>query len=194
MALPSRDLLTAPAAAYAQLQVATITGTVADLQGRPAPGAQLKLADPFGTIVATARTDASGAFRISDVVPGAYTVFVDISGARVVSRPLVVRGSLPVELALRAGPTLHEDVVVRGDAGSNTVEDPSTIAGDTVRRSAEPLPSQRVQAALSGLRGWSAEDNGLLHVRGVDDGLAYVQDGIPVYEDRQRSTRRSSTS
>jgi outer membrane receptor protein involved in Fe transport len=26
-----------------------------------------------------------------------------------------------------------------------------------------------------------AEDNGLLHVRGVDDGLLYVQDGIPVY-------------
>lgn len=35
---------------------------------------------------------------------------------------------------------------------------------------------------MASLAGWSTEDNGLLHVRGVDDGFLYVIDGIPVYE------------
>jgi len=35
---------------------------------------------------------------------------------------------------------------------------------------------------LATLPGWASEDNGLLHVRGVDDGFLYVQDGVPVYD------------
>ena len=39
-----------------------------------------------------------------------------------------------------------------------------------------------VQDAVATLPGWATEDNGLLHVRGVDDGFLYVIDGVPVYE------------
>jgi outer membrane receptor protein involved in Fe transport len=109
-------------------------------------------------------------------------VRVDVGGALGVAQPLVVRGSLPIELTLQAAPTVREDVVVQGDASSNAAERPWSLAGDSIGRSPEPLPGQRVQSALASLPGWSAEDNGLLHVRGVDDGLLYVQDGIPVYE------------
>ena len=35
---------------------------------------------------------------------------------------------------------------------------------------------------MATLPGWSSEDNGLLHVRGTDDGFLYVFDGVPVYE------------
>jgi hypothetical protein len=36
--------------------------------------------------------------------------------------------------------------------------------------------------ALAAAPGWAEEDNGLLHVRGVDDGVLFVEDGIPVYD------------
>ena len=98
-----------------------------------------------------------------------------------VTKPLVVRGSLPVELALQTGMAVAESIVVRGDAAANTTEHPWSLAGETVRDVGEPLPGQRVQGALAALPGWMSEDNGLLHIRGVDDGLLYVQDGIPVY-------------
>ena len=35
---------------------------------------------------------------------------------------------------------------------------------------------------MATLPGWATEDNGLLHVRGIDDGFLYVIDGVPVYE------------
>ena len=35
---------------------------------------------------------------------------------------------------------------------------------------------------LATVPGWGSEDNGLLHVRGVDEGVLYVVDGVPSYE------------
>jgi hypothetical protein len=172
----------APAPATAQLQVAHVRGVVTDPQGQPIAAAAVTLTDPLGNTVARTTSGGDGSFRIEDVVPGSYSVRVDAAGVVVLTQPLVVRGSLPIELTLKARPTLREDVVVHGDASANAAERPLTLAGDAVRRTAEPLPSQRVQAALATLPGWSAEDNGLLHVRGTDDGFLYVQDGIPVYE------------
>ena len=152
-----------------------------DASGQPI-AADVVIADPLGTAVAGATSGADGVFRIDDIVPGSYTVRVTAGSTELLAQPLVVRGGLPIELTLRARPAIREEVVVHGDASSNAAEHPLTLAGDTVRRTAEAVPSQRVQAALASLPGWSAEDNGLLHARGVDDGFLYIQDGIPVYE------------
>src|SRR5262245_34242803 len=116
-------------ALHGQLQVAIVRGVVVDAQGRPIAGARVALTDPSGIVVASTASGADGTFRIADVVPGAYTVRVDVGGAFALGRPLVVRGSLPIELTLKAVPTVNEDVVVRGDASSNTAERPATIAG-----------------------------------------------------------------
>jgi hypothetical protein len=166
----------------AQLQVAEIQGVVRDIQQQPLGGAAVLLQDLTGRTVRSGVTGPDGSFRIGDVSPGAYVVLVQRDGATLLTQPLVVRGSLPVDLKLQAGLVRHDEVVVRGDAGPNTVEHPWSLAGEFVRERVDALPSQRVQAALGGLPGWTVEDNGLLHVRGVDDGLLYVQDGIPLYE------------
>jgi outer membrane receptor protein involved in Fe transport len=162
--------------------VATVRGVVLDRLGQPIANATVRLTDPAGATVTSTPSDNAGAFRLTDIAPGAYTIRVEVGGTIILTRALVVRGSLPIELTLRAGPTVHEEVLVQGDATFNAAENPATLAGDAVRGAAEAIPSQRVQAALASLPGWSAEDNGLLHVRGVDDGVLYVQDGIPVYE------------
>ena len=170
-----------PAPALAQLQVAVLQGQVVDPQSQPLAHATVQLQDPSGHAVRSALTSSDGRFRLDDVAPGSYVIRIEVDGAPVLTRPLVVRGSLPVELTLQTGMAVAESIVVRGDAGANTTEHPWSLAGETVRDVGEPLPGQRVQGALASLPGWMAEDNGLLHVRGVDDGLLYVQDGIPVY-------------
>jgi outer membrane receptor protein involved in Fe transport len=174
-------LLSLPHGAFAQLQVATVRGHVVDPQSAAVAAVSVLLQDPSGNTIRTTTTAADGSFTLEDVAPGAYVVRVERAGDLLLTRALVVRGSLPVELRLRTGLDVSETVVVRGDAGSTTAERPWTVAGDAIRRVPEPIPSQRVQSALASLPGWMAEDNGLLHVRGVDDGLLYVQDGIPVY-------------
>ena len=174
--------LAVPQPSVAQLQISSVSGVVRDLQHRPLAGALVMLHDSAGNVVRSRSTGVDGSFRIDDVAPGSYTVRVEWQGAIVLTRSLVVRGSLPVDLELAAGLVRHDEVVVRGDADVNTVERPWTLAGDALRNQAESLPSQRVQATLANLPGWTFEDNGLLHVRGVDDGLLYVQDGIPIYE------------
>ena len=57
-----------------------------------------------------------------------------------------------------------------------------TLAGETVRRAPARIRSRGLQDAIATTPGWATEDNGLLHVRGVDDGFLYVIDGVPVYE------------
>jgi outer membrane receptor protein involved in Fe transport len=170
-----------PAAAVAQLQVAVVHGRVIDSAAAPVSGAAVLLQDSSGNTVSSTSTADDGSFRMADVAPGTYGLRVEVGGSPVLSRTLVVRGSLPVELSLQTGVALSESIVVRGDAGSATVDHSWSIAGAAVREAAEPNPSGRVQATLASLAGWRMEDNGLLHVRGVDDGLLYVQDGIPVY-------------
>jgi len=174
--------LSLPPSAHAQLQVSMIHGVVRDAQQQPVADALVTLLDSRGTSIRSATSAADGTFRLSDVAPGGYVIRVQLRDALLLERSIVVRGSLPVEMTLEIGPAMHEEVVVRGDAGSNTAEHPWSVAGDAVRRTIASTPGQQVQNALATLPGWMAEDNGLLHVRGVDDGLLYVQDGIPVYE------------
>ena len=57
-----------------------------------------------------------------------------------------------------------------------------TLSGDAVRRAPARVRSRGLQDAIATTPGWSTEDNGLLHVRGIDDGFLYVIDGMPVYE------------
>jgi len=168
--------------ATAQLQVAVLRGIVVDAQQQAVAGAQVVLADSHGSTVASRVTGADGAFVFADVAPGSYIVRVELQGRAITAKALVVRGALPVDLVLQAGPSVKEEVVVRGDAAPVTAEQPASLGAESVREAGGAMPGHRVQRALSTLAGFSAEDNGLLHVRGVDDGLLYVQDGIPVYE------------
>jgi outer membrane receptor protein involved in Fe transport len=57
-----------------------------------------------------------------------------------------------------------------------------TLSGDAVRRAPARVRSRGLQDAIATTPGWATEDNGLLHVRGVDDGFLFVIDGVPVYE------------
>ena len=174
----------AAADARGQVQHATIDGTAVGPDGRPVDGTVVTLLDPLGDALTRVTTATDGRFRLAHVAPGTYSLRADAPPLRATVHALTVSGALPIELNLRMSATASEQVTVRAedllDTGSTTSG--ITLAGDAVRRVPARLSSRGLQDAIATAPGWATEDNGVLHVRGVDDGFLYVIDGVPVYE------------
>ena len=170
-----------PSVVVAQ-QSALIRGIVAGADGQPVADATVTLLDQLGAAVSATRTRGNGRFSIEGVPPGTYTVFAEAPPHRSDARIVTVRTALPIDVDLTLAARIAESVVVQGTSEAPTVTTRMTIAGDALRQIPTRLPSQGVQQMLATLPGWASEDNGVLHVRGVDDGYLYVEDGVPVYD------------
>ncbi len=169
-------------AAAAQLQQGSIQGTVLGPDGEPAATAAVTLLDPLGAPLATT-TAIRGIFTLPNVAPGTYAVRAEAPPLRATVQNVVVTSALPVRVRLRLTAVASEQVLVRGaDAQPPSTTTRVTLGGDAVRRAPARLRSRGIQDAIATVPGWATEDNGLLHVRGVDDGFLYVIDGVPVYE------------
>lgn len=172
----------APEPARAQLQQGTIHGTVSGPDGTAIDGADVTLLDSLGTALQAVKSTA-GQFRFSNVAPGTYALRAEAPPFRAMMPALTVGGALPVRIELRLSAALSEQVVVSGGQQEpGSIATRVTLAGQAVRRAPARLRSRGLQDAIATTPGWSTEDNGLLHVRGVDDGFLYVIDGVPVYE------------
>ena len=174
-------LLLVPTAAAAQLQLGTVQGTVVSPDGTPADGVEVVLLDGLGRPLARTRT-RDGRFDLTRIAPGSYTLRAEAAPLSAV-QPLTIRDALAVDVALRLAPSIATELIVRGgDDGAPAPVHGVTLSGDTLRQAPVRLRSRAVQDAIATAPGWATEDNGLLHVRGVDDGFLYVIDGVPVYE------------
>lgn len=166
----------------AQLQLSVVSGRVLGPDGAPMRDARVALLDPLGQSIATVTSDDEGRFRLRGVAPGVYQVGAEAPPLRSPSHRLSVRDGLPVEVELRLSPQLSESVGVAADGNDSGGSSGTTLAGEAVRRAASALRGGALRAAVAKTPGWTSEDNGLMHYRGVDDGLLFVLDGIPVYE------------
>jgi outer membrane receptor for ferrienterochelin and colicin len=174
-------VLTSPAAA--QLQLAVVRGTVLDESGLAMAGSTIDLTDPLGATINTTDADASGKFVFNSVAPGRYQVRARIAGFEPTTHPLDVTSALPVELTLRMTlRTSISEVIIQEGMEPNSPSSRASIAGESIARIPARTIAGGVQEAVATLPGWATEDNGLLHVRGIDDGFLYVIDGVPVYE------------
>lgn len=175
-------ILFMPATLFAQQQSATIRGVVIGSDGQAFAGATVTLLDQLGFRVAATHTEATGRFLFEEVAPGTYTLFAEAAPQRSDARVVTVQAALPIDVELTLAAHIAESVVVQGTTDPPSVTTRMTISGDALRQMPTRLQSRGVQQLLATLPGWASEDNGLLHVRGVDDGFLYVQDGVPVYD------------
>ena len=177
-------LLVAPLPAHAQLQLATIDGLVTGPDGIALAGATVTLLDRVGNPVRTVTTATDGRFRFSNVQPGSYAISAGAVPFHARMRDVQVGGALPVAVTLRMSAVVSEQVQVRaagfGESGATSTR--MTLGGDSVRNAPARVRSRGLQDVLASVPGWGSEDNGLLHVRGVDEGVLYVVDGVPAYE------------
>lgn len=165
-----------------QLQLSTITGTVVDDSGGAMPGVTLQLTDPLGAMVASTATDSAGRFRLAGVAPGRYQLRGSMPGFMSIARAIDMASALPLELSLRMQVGAVSAVIVDVAAGPDTPSTRAALAGDSLAQIPVRAIGRGIQDAVASLPGWATEDNGLLHVRGTDDGFLYVIDGVPVYE------------
>ncbi|WEO94429.1 DHA2 family efflux MFS transporter permease subunit [Streptomyces sp. FXJ1.172] len=96
-----------------------LTGSVRDAaDGQPVPGALLVATDVRGEVVSSGTSADDGAFTLTDLVPGGYTLVVNAAGHRPAALPVdVTPGATdPYEIRLEPGARLHG--VVNGAAGS----------------------------------------------------------------------------
>ena len=173
-------VLAVPAAA--QLQLARIDGTVVDAQGQAPVRATVQLEDALGSPLRSQQTDPAGRFTFSDIAAGRYTLRAIVPGIDPLVTPLRVDGSLPVEITLQVPLRVSGTVVVEAPLGREPVGTLNSVAGNSISLAPVRVRQQGLQDLVATLPGWATEDNGLLHVRGVDDGFLYVIDGVPVYE------------
>jgi hypothetical protein len=81
-----------------------LSGVVRDATGAPVAGAAASLVTPLGSVAATARTDAAGAFRLEGVPPGSYVLAVEVRGFathRLAVRVQAERAGDPLEVELQ---------------------------------------------------------------------------------------------
>src|SRR4029450_8413141 len=69
-----------PRSSSAQTTTGAILGTVVDPQGQVVPGATVTVTDERTTEVRESTSDERGAFQITSLAPGTYTVRVALTG------------------------------------------------------------------------------------------------------------------
>ncbi|HTA38514.1 MAG TPA: TonB-dependent receptor [Candidatus Acidoferrales bacterium] len=140
-----------PDVAAAAASVPTVEGTVTSSDGRPIAGARIALRS--GNAVATATSDARGAFKITVARPGVFTVTAGAAGYSSLSRRVVEitpgANTLTLELARETTSSLAVIGEVRTSSGASI----STTTGSAKTVNAQSAAAQGTTEVSSML--WS---------------------------------------
>jgi TonB-linked SusC/RagA family outer membrane protein len=198
------------APAPARAVVAVVAGTVADsATGQPLPGVQITLesaAAPGAGPRRGAVTGPGGRFRIAGVPAGSYTLVARRIGYAPGRRAVTLADgqTLTADLALAAQATALAEVVQIGYGTQRRRDVTGAVASVSARDfDREPVPSvgQALQGRVAGVQVTQStgQPGGALSVR-IRGGTSisagneplYVIDGIPVYNNDQATSTRST--
>lgn len=167
--------------AFAQIEIGQIIGTVTDPSGARVANAEISLDNPLSGRQMQTVSDDHGQFRIHNVPYGTYVLHVSAKDFTPSSKQFRIRSNVPVDFSIRltvattgAEITVHPDLLQSDTPRTETVIDESSIklVPSVVRR-------DQLQALISTTPGWNTENDGLMHIRGVDDGTLFVVNGVP---------------
>jgi len=158
-----------------------MSGTVTD-----ATGARVARADVFLFNRLTGRqrqtsSDSQGQFHIDNIPYGTYLLRANAPGFSISAQQVTVHSNATLQATIQltvasegSEVTVHSNIVQMDSPRTETVIDESFIklVPNVVRR-------DRLQALISTTPGWNTENDGLMHIRGVDDGILFVVDGVP---------------
>ncbi|HKE05327.1 MAG TPA: TonB-dependent receptor [Blastocatellia bacterium] len=170
--------------AHAQIQIGTIKGGITDPAGAVVTGASVWLTNSITGEKVGGVTDGAGVFVFNNVSFNHYTLRVEARGFAPQSRQITVNSNLPLELSIslsvagaseQINVTARENLVDPASASSAT-----TLAANFIGRAPRVDRGLQLQELIATTPGMGTENNGLIHIRGVDDGALYVLDGIPI--------------
>lgn len=181
-------LLLLPANASAQIQIGVVKGVVSDPAGALLSGADLTLDNSLTGFHASTTTADRGEYLFDNVPFGSYVLRTNVAGFQSVAQTVSVRSNIPVVANVKLGiagvtesvSVVADEPLVQPDSSSTE----TTIDESFIRRQPGAAGGRQLQNVIATAPGWRMENDGLLHVRGVDDGILFVVDGVPV-TDRQ---------
>jgi outer membrane receptor protein involved in Fe transport len=171
--------------ALAQIQIGTINGVVVDPNAARVTHARIKLNNHLGGYSAEQQTDDKGEFTFNNLPFAAYTIRIEAAGFQTEERDFIVRSNIPLKLEVKL--KIEAATATSVEVQHRLVESDSTgsvvaLAENFIRRTPGATSSLNMQRLIATTTGWMTENNGLLHIRGVDDGILYVIDGIPTVD------------
>jgi outer membrane receptor protein involved in Fe transport len=178
-------LLLAATGVSAQIQIGAVKGAVTDPAGAVVADAVVWLTNSITGEKIERVTDGAGGFAFNNVAFNRYTLLVEAKGFASQSRQVTVNSNLPLELSIGLSVTgSSEQIVVtaRDDnlVGPESASSATTLAANFIGRAPRVNRGRQLQELVATAPGMATENNGLVHVRGVDDGILYVLDGVPV--------------
>jgi vitamin B12 transporter len=173
--------------AVAAAERGQLEGVVSDQAGAKISGARVIIHDRAGAIIAEARTDESGRFKINDLAPGHYTVVAEATGftqaeAASVDLPATANVNLRLEVAAiteRVVITATRTTAQTGELGGSI----SVVTGEDLRRMNQTLVSESLRlipglvVAQTGGRG---SITSVFARGGESDYNKVLIDGVPV--------------
>jgi hypothetical protein len=170
--------------AIGQIQIGTVKGTVSDPAGGLLSRAEVTLDSSLTGFHTSATTSERGEYLFDNVPFGVYVLRANMAGFQGVAQSLSVRSNIPIEMNLKLGiagvsesiSVVADEPLVQPDSSSTE----TTVDESFIRRLPGGAGGRHLQNVIATTPGWRTENDGLLHVRGVDDGTLYVIDGVPV--------------
>jgi Carboxypeptidase regulatory-like domain len=170
----------------------TITGTVLDPSGAAIPGAALSVQNPITNYSQTATTDASGAFRFTNVPMNSYHLDAKAAGFTTYAKDVAVRSSVPVNFEITLTLAGGQTTVEVEASGSDMLENVPVAHSDVDISGLSKLPMTSPGAGLSdavtmSAPGVVADSNGFFHPLGDHAQTSFYVDGQPI-NDQQSKT------
>ena len=163
----------------------SIAGQVSDPSGDAIAGSRVEVVDLTTGLRRLSTTDSEGRFAVEPVPYGRYTVHV-------VAPVGLADGHADAIVASNVPTPVHLRLSMARFAAAAAVTRPAPLETTPSTRSEWPLndahavlPANRattLAALVSAAPGVARAHNSLVHVRGVEDGMLYVIDGVPVTE------------
>ena len=164
------------------MEIGRISGTVTDSSGARVSKAQISLESPLSGRRTQTLSGDQGQFQFENVPYGAYVVRVSVIGFNSSATEINVRSNVPVRMAVK--------LVISTNKVDLTVETPDVLQHETprtetvidenyIKLTPTVVRRDQLQALVSTTPGWNTENDGLMHIRGVDDGTLYVVGGVP---------------
>src|SRR5262245_46316113 len=170
--------------ASAQIQIGAVKGAVTDPTGALVTGASVWLTNSITGEKFERVTDGEGSFIFNNVTFNHYTLRAEARGFAPQSRQVTVNSNLPLEISISLSIAGTSEQIVIGSREDlldpESASSTTTLAANFIGRAPRANRGRQLQELIAAAPGMSTENNGLLHVRGVDDGVLYVLDGVPV--------------
>ena len=170
-----------------QIRVGMLRGTVRDPTQAAITGATVHLSNRITGFHRATSTDRWGNFRFNNLPFDPYRLHVEAPSFQTWNGHVNIRSNLPVEVAVRLSLTATTQTIkVEGLVEKDSQGLETDIDQTFIERQPGAQPATGLQEVLATVPGWISEDNGLLHVRGSDDGFLFLIDGFPLSDRTDR--------